>query len=298
MDKTSQIEAVKKVQKYIEGNLDKKMSLYMIAENCGYSPWYISRLFKEYTGKTIFEYLRAIRLSKAALKLRDTNTQVVDVALEFIFDTHEGFTRAFAKEFGINPKKYARYTPPIKLFMPYPVSDYSTKKGEIVMEQTKMNTIFVQVIERPARAVIIRRGIKAADYFEYCEEVGCDIWGVLCSVKGALYEPMGMWLPKKLIKPGTSEYVQGVEVPEDYKLEVPQDCELIHLDPCKMMVFQGPKYDDEDFEQEVMMVMRAVDDYDPTPFGFEWADDNAPRFQYEPQGSRGYIEGRPVRMIV
>jgi AraC family transcriptional regulator len=108
---------------------------------------------------------------------------------------------------------------------------------------------------------------------------------------------MGMWLPKKLIKPNTSEYVQGVEVPFDYKGIIPDGYELITLDECKMMIFQGPKYDDADFQTEVSKVMQAIDDYDPAPFGFEWADDEAPRFQYEPRGERGYIEGRAVKAL-
>jgi len=37
--------------------------------------------------------------------------------------------------------------------------------------------------------------------------------------------------------------------------------------------------------------------YDPRIYGFEWADEDAPRFQLEPQGYRGYIEARPVRPI-
>ena len=82
-------------------------SLHEIALHSGYSPWHISKIFKSYTGKTIFEYMRSLRLSEAALSLRDEDTQIIDIALEFIFDTHEGFTRAFAKEFGIPPKKYS-----------------------------------------------------------------------------------------------------------------------------------------------------------------------------------------------
>ena len=37
--------------------------------------------------------------------------------------------------------------------------------------------------------------------------------------------------------------------------------------------------------------------YKPELYGFEWADDDAPRFQLIPEGCRGYIEGRPVRQI-
>ena len=103
----------------------------------------------------------------------------------------------------------------------------------------KNNTkaVFVQIVERPARKVLLKRGIRAEDYFQYCEEVGCEIWPVLTSVKEALYEPVGMWLPKHLIKEGTSRYVQGIELPLDYNNVVPEDYELIELPPCMMMIF-------------------------------------------------------------
>ena len=296
MDKTSQIDAVNKAQEYIKANLKKKMNLHEIALYSGYSPWHISKIFKEYTGKTVFEFIRSLRLTEAAMSLRDESPAVIDVALEFIFDTHEGFTRAFSKEFGIPPKRYAMKKPPVKYFMPYPAFDkQELMKGESKMSD-KSTVIFAQVIERPARKAIIKRGITADNYFDYCTEVGCDVWGELCSVKQALYEPVGMWLPNKLIKKGTSEYVQGVEVPFGYNDVVPDGYELISLDACKMMIFQGPKYDDKDFMEEVGKVMDAIEEYDPIPFGFVWAADEAPRFQYAPQGERGYIEGRPVKM--
>lgn len=38
-------------------------------------------------------------------------------------------------------------------------------------------------------------------------------------------------------------------------------------------------------------------EYDPTLYGYAWADEAAPRFQLEPRGSRGYIEARPVRRL-
>jgi len=59
-------------------------------------------------------------------------------------------------------------------------------------EKTLAKAVFVQVAERPERKVLLKRGVKAEDYFAYCEEVGCDVWPVLTSVKEALYEPIGM----------------------------------------------------------------------------------------------------------
>lgn len=164
-------------------------------------------------------------------------------------------------------------------------------------ENANANTVFVQVVDRPARKLILKRGIRAKGYFEYCDEVGCDIWEVLCGVKEALYEPIGMWLPKNLIKPGTSVYAQGVEVPIDYSGEVPEGCEVIGLAPCKMMVFQGPPYDDCKFQEAIGELWQVMNRYNPELCGFKWADEDGPRFQLQPMGYRGYIEARPVRKL-
>jgi hypothetical protein len=184
--------------------------------------------------------------------------------------------------------------------MPYSIRDYYLRlqKGEKSMAKNQnTNTVFVQVIEKPARKLILKRGIKATHYFEYCDEVGCDIWGMLTSVKEAIYEPMGVWLPNNMIKPGTSLYAQGVEVPVNYEGAIPEGFDIIELPPCKMMVFQGQPFDDESFEDAIGEQWEVMKSYNPELYGFRWADEDAPRFQLEPVGYRGYIEARPVRQV-
>ncbi len=294
------VNAVQRMQDYIDNHIMEQITLNQLSKVAGYSQWHSARLFKKLLNKTPFEYIRALRLSRAAFVLRDEHPRVIDVAFDFVFSSHEGFTKAFSKQFGISPRKYIENAPPIGLFIPNSIHDYylTLKKGECVMEQNKeKNTIFVQVVERPRRKVLLKRGNKATEYFGYCEEVGCDIWGMLTSVKESLYEPIGMWLPKKLIKEGTSKYVQGVELPLDFDKPIPDGFEIIELPPCKMMVFQGEPYDDVNFTTEVSSLMRLIDDYNPEIYGFEWADDEAPRFQLAPMGYRGYIEARPVKQI-
>ena len=162
-------------------------------------------------------------------------------------------------------------------------------------EKKETKAVFVQVVERPARKLMLKRGVNATGYFEYCDEVECDeAWPILTSVKEALYEPVGLWLPKHLITGGTSQYVQGVELPLDYNNHVPEGFDLIELPPCKMMVFQGEPYNDEDFMSEIGEVWKHIDRFDPSIYGYKWAPEAAPRFQLAPQGYRGYIEARPV----
>lgn len=300
MNQVEIVIAVQKIQEYIDEHIREKITLKQLSDVVKYSPWYTSKIFKKVLGKTPFEYIRALRLTKAALILRDDDLKVLDVALDFVFDSHEGFTRAFSKEFGLPPKRYSEKTPPIQLFMPekaYATYKFFNKGEKTMAEKTNLSPIFVQVIERPRRKVLLKRGIKAAQYFDYCNEVGCDIWPMLCSVKEALYEPIGMWLPKHLIKEGTSKYVQGVELPIDYDNEIPKGYELIELPPCRMMVFQGEPYNDDDFQEEILKAWQFIDKFDPKIYGYEWDEEAAPRFQLSPMGYRGYIEARPVKKI-
>lgn len=300
MESWQKINGVRRMQDYIEEHINENITLKMLAQVSSYSPWYSSRIFKELLGKTPFEYIRLRRLSKAAEKLRDENTKVIDVAFDFVFDSHEDFTRAFSKQFGISPYRYKKIVLPVKLFVPERIRDYYLKKqkGEDRMSKdSNAKTVFVQVVDRPARKLILKRGIKATHYFEYCEEVGCDVWDILSGIKEALYEPIGMWLPENLIKPGTSVYAQGVEVPADYAGPVPEGFDVIELKPCKMMVFQSQPFDDDKFEDAIDEIWEVMKSYDPKLYGFEWADEDGPRFQLEPQGYRGYIEARPVRQI-
>ena len=292
-------EAVQRMQDYIDEHFAEPITLYQLALAAGYSPYHCARIFKELTDKTPFEYIRKLRLSKSALALWKEKVKVLDVALDSVFHSHEGFARAFSKEFGVTPKVYSKNPKPIQLFMPDSILSYYSlisKKGDRVMSE-KAKTIFVKTAKRPKRKLILKRAVKATNYFEYCEEVGCDIWGVLSSIKEALYEPIGMWMPDNLRLAGTSVYTQGVEVPFDYSCELPNGYEIIELPACEILIMQGEPYDDEQFIDAVNEAMEQMAKFNPQTYGYEWADDVAPRFQLSPQGCRGYIEGRAVKKM-
>ncbi|MCL1979161.1 MAG: AraC family transcriptional regulator [Methanomassiliicoccaceae archaeon] len=293
------VQAVQRMQDHIKEHIGESITLKDLSEAAGYSQWHSLRVFKEMTGLTPFDYIRLYRLTLGARSLREGNVRIADVAADCAFDTHEGFTRAFSKEFGLSPEAYKNDPAPLRYFIPYSVLiRYLVKnKGDDKMERKQKQTIFVQVTERPKRKAIIKRGVAAEHYFTYCEEVGCEVWGILESIKGAAYEPAGFWLPPKLIRKGTSKYVQGVEVPFNYDGAVPEGFEIIELEPCRMAVFQGEPYPEEEFENAIGDVWDAMEKYDPKVFGYEWADADAPRFQLMPVGSRGYIEARPVKIL-
>lgn len=285
------IEAVQRMQDYIAEHLSETITLTALSSVSYYSPWYSYRLFLQHTNMTPADYIRRLRLSKSAIKLRDESCKIIDTALELGFGSVDGYQRAFFREFGCNPREYAKSPVPLYLFTPYGVK-YRALRKEKQMETVK--SVFVQVIEKPERKVLIKRGIKAADYFAYCEEVGCDVWGLLQSIKSISGEPVCLWLPAKLIAPGTSEYVQGVEVPVTYDGVVPDGFDVIVLPAAKYLMFKGEPFAEEDYCKAIKDVQTAISKYDPAVIGAQW-DSSNPRIQLEPVGTRGYIELLPIK---
>ena len=271
--------AAARMKAFIDAHLEQPVTLQQLAAAAGYSPTHCIRIFREAFGQTPVAYLRAQRLDSAACELARTARSVTAIALDFEFGSHEGFTRAFARHFGKSPAAFRQRV-----------------KGANKMT-AKTLTIFIQILDRPARKAIVKRAKTADEYWSYCQEAGCEMWEVLGSIPGALQEPSGMWLPAHLVPEGTSTYVAGVEVPADYAGPLPAGMELIELPPCRMMLFQGPPYDEDDMGDAIGAMWDAIDAYDPTAVGYAFAPELAPRQQYSPQGDRGYIELRPVREL-
>lgn len=287
------IEAVRRMQEYIEENLSSEITMAQLAEVSMYSPWYSYRLFVQHLDMTPAVYIRRLRLSKSALRLRDENVKITDIAYDAGFESVDGYQRAFYREFGRNPYEYSVSPSPIYLFTPYKVK-YAKIRKESEMKEVK--NVFVQIVERPARKVLIKRGKEATEYWKYCEEVGCDVWGLLTSIKSISGEPVCLWLPKKYIAPGTSEYVQGVEVEPDYTGEVPEGFDVIEFPASKFLMFQGEPFEEADFAEAIGQIWDAAKKYNPESIGYCWDDEN-PRIQLEPIGKRGYIELYPVKSV-
>lgn len=284
--------AVQRMQDYIREHLHEKIDLAGLARVALFSPWYCYRLFEAYTGLTPSGYIRRLRLAEAAMNLKKENSRVTDAAFEMGFGSVDGFTRAFTREFGLCPGEYAKNPVPVALFVPYGVKFRELRKEQTDMKET--NSIFVQVIHKPERKVIVKRGVSAESYFPYCEEVGCDVWGILRSMDSLCGEPVCLWLSGRDKKPGTSTYVQGVEVATDYAGPVPEGFDVIGLPESDYLMFQGEPFREEDYCDSIAAVQQSMNRYDPAVIGYRWNDEE-PRIQLEPRGERGYIELRAVR---
>lgn len=287
-----QVLAVQRMQDYIESHLSGEITLADLADVSLFSPWHSYRLFRQYTGLTPAEYIRRLRLSRSALRLKAGDCRVIDAACDLGFGSVDGYQRAFRRQFGCNPAEYARTRVPLPLFIPYGVKFRELRKDAAEMKEVQ--SVFVQMMHKPARKVVLKRGVAAEDYFAYCGEVGCDVWGILTSMDSLCGEPVCLWLPEAYRKPNTSAYVQGVEAEPDYAGPVPEGFDVIDLPAADYLAFQGEPFREEDYCGAIDAVQQAMEKYDPALIGCQW-DDSNPRIQLEPRGERGYIELRPVR---
>ncbi len=87
----------------IERNLDCDLSLGEIAGRCGVSRFHLAHAFGEATGLSVMEYVRARRLTEAAYALAGGAGDILSVALDRGYGSHEAFGRAFKSHFGRTP---------------------------------------------------------------------------------------------------------------------------------------------------------------------------------------------------
>lgn len=99
------MDPVEKAKWYIENNFRGEISLADVADAVSISKFHLARAFDLRTGYPVNRYIRARRLSEAAKRLVVEPTDILYLALDFGYGSHEAFTRAFRAQFGISPEQ-------------------------------------------------------------------------------------------------------------------------------------------------------------------------------------------------
>lgn len=98
--------AVDDAIEFIELHIKEELTAQQIAENAGYSVYHFCRVFALQKGITLMDYVRKRRLSVARTELTK-GRKILDISLDYGFDTASGFSKSFRKEFGYTPTTYA-----------------------------------------------------------------------------------------------------------------------------------------------------------------------------------------------
>jgi AraC family transcriptional regulator len=111
---------------YIESHLAQPLTLDEIAGVGSVSRFHMVRAFAAATGFPVMRYVRARRLSEAARALANGAPDILSLALDADYGSHEAFTRAFRDHFGVTPEMVRAATCPDKLRLQEPVMMDST----------------------------------------------------------------------------------------------------------------------------------------------------------------------------
>jgi AraC family transcriptional regulator len=206
---------------YIEKNITRDISLYDISCEAGFSVPHFYRLFKRLTGDTVGAYILRRRVLMAARELIDSNKSIISIAFEYGFESHDVFTRAFTRVYGISPSKYrhSNSPPPLKRLM---VIGNQTNMGNQQMRFNLLHTEGFNVIGMEckarewdsdgaigrlwsdflARADEIKQASNPMIMYGICEHETCHKeqfnYMAAIGVNGAAEAPLGM--TKRLIR--------------------------------------------------------------------------------------------------
>jgi len=111
---------------YIESHLGQSLTLDEIASVAGVSRFHMVRAFAAATGFPVMRYVRARRLTEAARALAGGAPDILGLALDADYGSHEAFTRAFREHFGVTPETVRATTCLAKLNLQEPIMMDST----------------------------------------------------------------------------------------------------------------------------------------------------------------------------
>ncbi|CAM3946735.1 Right origin-binding protein [Pseudomonas reidholzensis] len=193
--------SIEKILWFIESQLASDLDLGYIAQRFDLSPFALSRFFSLTTGWPLMRYIRARRLSQAALELRGGQAEILQVALAAGYGSHEAFTRAFGEQFGVSPRQ-VRDQPHADLVLIEPLS----------MKNLHFITLAEPRFER--RDGFLIAGMGGRFTFEKNEGI-VGLWQALDPYMGQVPGQVGGGAYGLCCNPGEDgsfEYIAGVEV--------------------------------------------------------------------------------------
>ncbi len=99
---------VNQIKQFLDEHYADKITLDELAKRIPISRSYLTILFKQDTGKTVWEYLMDVRMRTAKLLLLDHNLKIYELANQIGYENSEHFSKLFKEYYGVTPKEYRR----------------------------------------------------------------------------------------------------------------------------------------------------------------------------------------------
>ncbi|MCM3634797.1 response regulator [Paenibacillus camelliae] len=100
---------IKQAKEWVQAHyMDQQLSLEKAAKSLNVSPVYLSRLFKQETGRSFIHYLTYVRMKRAIDLLHGSDLPIHEIAQQIGYDTQHYFSTAFKKTIGLSPNQYRK----------------------------------------------------------------------------------------------------------------------------------------------------------------------------------------------
>ena len=105
------VQTMESMVKWVDNNIMENPTLESMSSHVGYSSYYCSSKFREYTGITYKQYVAKCRLEAVVSLLAATDEKIIDIALTCGYSSSEALSRAFLKAYNCTPTEYRKQNP-------------------------------------------------------------------------------------------------------------------------------------------------------------------------------------------
>jgi AraC family transcriptional regulator len=282
--KLDYIEILQDMLRYIDENIKEKLDVEILSARAGFSPYHFCRVFQWEVGYSIMEYVRNRRLFFAASELT-SGRRIVDLALDYGFETHSGFTKAFRRYFGCSPENYRAHSsfdvpklPILKITKQY-------VSGGIVMEPKMVKKAAIKVagfaIKTKAKNGENSKPIPKF-WHDFCTDGRQEKLHKESFLKN--HDEFGVCFPENP-ENGEFEYVIGVEVKDNHS--IPEGYHVCVIPEALYAVFSSPPADESNFVAAIQGTWKYIfSEWFPTS-GYEYANNGIDFELYEEQRING-----------
>ena len=261
-------EAMQGILEYIDENVREEISVEALAARAGFSEYHFHHVFRWCIGYSVMEYVRNRRLAFAAAELSD-DQRIIDIAMDYGFETHSGFSKAFKRHFGCPPDIYRRHAffkVPTRISLAQ-MKNYNV--GGIVMEPVMKTTPAIKIAGHMIKTKNVD-GENSRDIPAFwtaymsdgrCEKLHSESFVKKHSEYGACFSVD--------METGEFEYVIGVEVKDDET--IPSEYHTCEIPAATYAVFSTPPSDGETFVDSIQGAWQYIfNDWFPSS-GYEYA---------------------------
>lgn len=140
-------EMIQSAVDYIDSRLTEEIFIEDVAKTAYLSVPHLYRIFPIMAGCTVGQYIRMRRLSCSVLELKRTHRKIIDIAVNFQFESQESYIHAFKELFGITPGRYRKFQGIIALYNPLRLNPLQKKGGMTMQPRIMKKRILLAGIE-------------------------------------------------------------------------------------------------------------------------------------------------------